>query len=247
MAKAMVERFTKITELKEKGCSFKEIARELSVKEGYVKKIWQLRRLNPELLALFKNGKLSIEHARRLSSLSAEKQAEKYTKMTRPVDDLVEKPFPAKTVDELVKKLILDGIIGVNMGRIILDMPEGKRRKVLKFLSDPESSEAPEGLDKEIEEKRRELEILNRQIGVKKKSITLMNYSRDVMKHLIKAEDTIRELARGGVDAAYMPELMEWLGVLRRVQDIFRNAMATVQVQGFVVQEISQERSHIDV
>ncbi|MCL6478888.1 MAG: hypothetical protein K6T65_10780 [Peptococcaceae bacterium] len=248
MSNATIEKFEKVMDLKNKGYSLKEISEKLSASEGYIKNIWRLRRLNPELLELFRNGKLSTTLVRRLSSLPPEKQAEEYAKIAKPGNSK-KKPSPAGVAseDELVKKLILDGIIGVNMGRIILNMPEGKRQKVLKFLTDPESSEAPEGLNEEIEEKRRELEILNRQINAKKKSITLMNYSREVIKHLIKAEDTIRELARGGVDAAYMPELLEWLGVLRRVQDIFRNAMATVQAQGFAVQEASQERSYIDV
>jgi hypothetical protein len=144
--------------------------------------------------------------------------------------------------EELVKKFVLDGIIGINMRQRIMEMPEGKRKKFLQFLSDPESADVPDS--EEIEEKRRELEILDRQITVKKKSITFMNYSRETMKHLIKSEDTIRELARGGVDAAYLPELMEWIGVLRRIQDVFRDAMATIQVQGVFVE--NQEGSCID-
>jgi predicted CopG family antitoxin len=49
----------------------------------------------------------------------------------------------------------LDGIIGVNFAQVLLDYPEEKRKKLLRFYAGQQ--DLPEDLDEEIAEKRREV------------------------------------------------------------------------------------------
>ena len=210
-----MNKIRKVIALKEKGYSNKAIAEELRLAEPTVRKLWALRRLHPDLMGKLEKGQLSLERAGQIARLP-----------------------PA---EQMVEKLILDGAIGPGLGQE--KMPLDRQEKALAFLVNPAISEPP-CPDEEIREKRRELEMLNREINHKKNSITFMNYTRDALKPLIKAEDAIRELARGGVDRAFLIELNEWLGLLRRIEEIINGAIATVQV--YDVTEIPEkERSNV--
>jgi hypothetical protein len=214
------DKVKKVIHYKKEGLSNKEIAEKLFIAKPYVNKLWALRRLHPRLMEMLEERKLSGSRAEVLARLSLEEQEEEYKKLAGIAETDSDK--------EILRKLVLDGVVGVNLSRMIMEMSASQRRRALIFLSDPSSP--LDDSDDEIQEKRRELEMLNREIGYKKNSITFMNYTRDALKPLIRAEDSIRELARGGVDRVFLLELTEWLGLLRRIEEIIRNAMATVQI-----------------
>jgi hypothetical protein len=228
------DKIEKTIRYKKEGLSNKKIAEKLSIAEGYVKKLWALRRLHPGFMELLKEKKLTTPRAQAFARLSLEKQEEEYKKFIKPNHNSVIK---TNIDEEILKKLVLDGIVGVNLSQIIMEMPKNKRQKILDFLSNPISVDLSNDLDDEIQEKRRELKMLDQEIGCKKNSITFMNYTRDALKPLTKAEDTVKELARGGVERAYLFELTEWIGLLHRIEEIIRNVMATVQVYDMEILE----------
>jgi hypothetical protein len=244
-----------IVNLKKEGRSNRAIAKKLSVSHWTVKKYWTLRRLIPSLYEAFNAERLSLKDALRLSRLppgEQAKRAEQILKKHGPKRG-PERNGPSKeqkteqiAADE-IGGFIKEGVIGAGFAQKLLSCQEEKRKTVLRFFADPDGF--LDRLDKEIAEKRRELEMLNRQIGYKKSSITFMNFAREAIRPLIKAEETLRELSRSGVDRLFFPELAEWLGVLKRVQEIIIGVMSRNVVYDVCVEEekIRQEGEGLNV
>jgi transcriptional regulator with XRE-family HTH domain len=69
-----LERLEEIIELKSKGLSLREVAIRMSLAKNYVKKVYTLRKLAPEIRSLLESEKITLGRAYQLTLLSHEEQ-----------------------------------------------------------------------------------------------------------------------------------------------------------------------------
>jgi len=74
-----------------------------------------------------------------------------------------------------------------------------------------------------------------------------MNYTREAIRPLEKAEEGIKELARGNLDNVFKLEVRQWIGLLKRVNDALENILTTVNIPEATVVDITSRRERRDV
>jgi len=159
--------------------------------------------------------------------------------LKKQIKALRENP-PEKVVVKEVEKILPDP-------KILKELEEARRELVQLKNSE---YEAKKQKAKELEDRIEELEKtrwqLEREIGGKKSAITFMNYTREAIRPLEKAEEGIKELARSNLDNVFKLEVRQWIGLLKRVNDILENVLTTVNIPEATVLDITSRLERRD-
>ena len=241
----------------------RKIEAELEAQKGsqvsqLQEKIGELERRNRELQILREDRESELKRAiadlqaRIEESVSEEKLAELQRELMAKEEELAREKRNAAESEGKYKAHVQE------LKKQIKALQENPPKIIERILPDPKTlqeldearrelarakAESGEYKVKELEDRIEELEKtrwqLEREIGGKKSAITFMNYTREALRPLEKAEEGIKELARGNLDNVFKLEVRQWIGLLRRVTEILENVLATVNAPEATVVDIT--------
>ncbi|MCL6478889.1 MAG: ParB N-terminal domain-containing protein [Peptococcaceae bacterium] len=227
-------------ELRKKIESLQERNRELQVlhedrERELERAILDLQEKMSESITPEKARKIQEDLRKKEEELAEEKRraAETEQKLKGQIQELNRKLkiVPSeKIIEKVVEKILPDP-------KLVQELEEARRELAELKSMNPDEQKIKE-LKERIEELEKERWNLEREVGNKKTAITFMNYARQAIRPLEKAEEGIRELARGNLDGVFKVEVRQWIGLLKRVTEVLENVLTTVNIPEATVIDI---------